>query len=310
MKQSDDSVIKIENISKRYQNKIVFQDFSWELKQGVIMGLLGPNGAGKTTLMEMIAGLRMADAGSIEVLGLSPQKDRENLFKKIGIQTQDFAFQPKLKVKEALRFFASLHKNALSVDGLLEELELTQQKRTYFTQLSGGQKQRLSLAKSLIGNPELLLLDEPTAGLDPHGHKFLMEKIRSLKNEAKTLIISMHNMEDAHKLCDQVTIIDFGKVIETGKPDDLIKKHIGAATYTIHFHGEAEAKMGEFQKFVQEDANYLGWVKERNSITVYTQRLEDAWLHDYVEKNQLSQEVKSATLEDVFLKLTGRSLRE
>jgi ABC-2 type transport system ATP-binding protein len=193
-----------------------------EVAPGECFGLLGPNGAGKTTTIEICEGLTAPDAGAVELLGLSWQTGGKELRQRIGIQLQETQFPDKLTVEEALRLFRSFYRRGLSVDDSIRTAQLEEKRRSRIGGLSGGQKQRLAMACALVGDPELLFLDEPTTGLDPQARRHLWDLVDGLKQAGRTIILTTHYMDEAERLCDRVAIMDHGKVIALGTPQQLI----------------------------------------------------------------------------------------
>ncbi|MBT9162490.1 MAG: Fluoroquinolones export ATP-binding protein [Dehalococcoidia bacterium] len=279
-------------------------------KRGEVFGLLGPNGAGKTTLVEILVGLRRADKGFVRVLGLDPVHQRPKLLQHVGIQTQEFAVQPKVTCLEALKFFASLYPNPLDVHETLEQLELKDKTNSYFAKLSGGQKKRLSLAKTLIGNTPLMILDEPTTGLDAQGHAFLIEQIRKSRVEGRTVLLTTHDIHDAELLCDGVAIIDRGQIIAEGSPAELIVQNATKGYVRVESRDSIPDYPWEEIRGVRKV-----YPINQNIIIIYCdnpQSVSDVLQEQRIadRSDGLRTEIGSTTLEDVFLMLTGRSLRE
>ncbi len=202
--------VTVQHLVKRYGHLLAVNDVSFSIHKGEIFGIIGPNGAGKTTSVECISGLRTPDSGSISVFGLSPQQDRNKLREVVGVQLQESALPPRLKVGEAVRLFASFYPNPLDPDELLESLGIKQFANSTFKSLSGGQKQRLSIALALVGNPKLAILDELTTGLDPEARRETWSLIESMRDRGVTVILVTHFMDEAEKLCDRLALITHG----------------------------------------------------------------------------------------------------
>src|SRR3989344_2177557 len=247
--------IQVKNLVKKYEGLAAVDNISFEVYEGEIFGILGPNGAGKTTTLEIIETLRKPTSGQIEVDGLDILKNAWEVKSRIGVQLQAAGFYPDLTLVELLQMFAALYKVKIDPLKILKKFQLEDKKSSFFQKLSGGQKQRFSLATTLINNPKIVFLDEPTTGLDPQGRANLWLEIKNIHKEGKTVIITTHYMEEAEKLCDRLAIMDHGKIIKIGSPHQLINELLKT-----------------------------GFRRER--------------------------EIKKATLEDVFLNLTGRQLRE
>jgi ABC-2 type transport system ATP-binding protein len=225
-------------LRKAYGDVVAVSDLSLAVARGECFGLLGPNGAGKTTTIEILEGLLLPDAGNVEVLGLGWNRDERELRQRLGIQLQETQLPDKLTVEETLRLFRSFYDRGRSVEWLLEVVELESKRYSRVGKLSGGQKQRLSLACALAGSPDLLFLDEPTTGLDPHSRRQLWETLRRFRAEGGTILLTTHYMDEAESLCDRVAIVDHGRVIALGTPAELIGAL--AAPQVVVRHGTLE----------------------------------------------------------------------
>ncbi len=214
-------VVTVQHLVKRYGTLLAVNDVSFSIREGEIFGIIGPNGAGKTTAVECISGLRAPDAGSISVYGLSPRKDRNKIRELVGVQLQESALPPRLKVGEAVRLFASFYPNPLDPDELLASLGIKQIDTSPFKSLSGGQKQRLSIALALVGNPKLAILDELTTGLDPEARRETWSLIERMRDRGVTVILVTHFMDEAETLCDRLALINHGRVRALDTPEAL-----------------------------------------------------------------------------------------
>ncbi|WP_431928366.1 ABC transporter ATP-binding protein [Nonomuraea jabiensis] len=215
------TVIEIEGMSKSYRGKQVLESVSLKVEKGEIFGIAGPNGAGKTTTVECMAGLRQRDGGVLRVLGLDPQTDRGRLLPRIGVQLQEAALPDALKVGEALKMYASFYDKPADWRALMDEWGLTERQRSSFRSLSGGWKQRLFIALALVGNPEVVFLDELTTGLDPSARRMTWGLVREIRDRGVTVVLVTHFMDEAQALCDRMAIIDQGRVITHGTPGEL-----------------------------------------------------------------------------------------
>ena len=214
--------MRCDGLRKRYGDVVAVDDLTVHVRRGEFFGLLGPNGAGKTTTIEILEGLLTPDAGEVEVLGLGWKRDQRELRQRLGIQLQETQLPEKLTVEETLRLFRSFYRRGRTVEDLLQVVELEGKRGSRVGKLSGGQKQRLSLACAMAGNPDLLFLDEPTTGLDPHSRRQLWDTLRRFRDEGGTMVLTTHYMDEAETLCDRVAIVDHGRVIALGTPTDLI----------------------------------------------------------------------------------------
>lgn len=248
-------IIKVQNLVKRYGDFEAVKGISFCVNEGEIFGLLGPNGAGKSTTLEIIETLREKTAGKVIVDGMDLDQQPNEIKKIIGVQLQTSGYYPGLNLTELIKLFGGLYNEKVDVAEFLQLVNLTDKAKAKYKELSGGQKQRFSIATTLINQPKIIFLDEPTTGLDPQARRNLWELVRSIREKGTTVIITTHYMDEAEELCDRVAVIDSGKIIAIDSPDKLI-----------------------------DDLVASGFERKK--------------------------EVKAATLEDVFIHLTGKSLRE
>src|SRR6185436_18172805 len=218
-------VIHVSGLRKAYGRTIAVDDVSFDVQPGEIFGLIGPNGAGKTTTMECVGGLRAPDRGRIAVLDLDPRRDIRALQRRVGVQLQQAHLQKRIKVWEAVDLWASLYPKTVDSDALLARLGLSDKRNAWFMTLSGGQKQRLFIALALIHDPDVVLLDELTTGLDPQARRAIWDMVRGIRERGKTVLLTTHLMEEAEKLCDRVAIIERGRVVDAGTPAELVRRH-------------------------------------------------------------------------------------
>ena len=301
------SVVQIFAIRKTYGSSVAVDDVSFDVHAGEIFGLIGPNGAGKTTTMECVEGLRSPDRGEISVLGLNPVRDAYVLQDRIGVQLQEAQLQKRIKVGEAVGLWASLYRRPVNSDRLLEQLGLSEKRNAWFMTLSGGQKQRLFIALALINDPELVFLDELTTGLDPQARRAIWELVRGIRTRGKTVFLTTHLMEEAERLCDRVAIIDRGRIIDIGTPDELIRRHAPAQTVLVATENSgAEGRfraIPEVHSVIAQD----GRITIRGEGDLVT-RVIDCISEHRMQVTDFRTE--RSTLEDVFLKVTGHSIRD
>ncbi len=221
-------MVTVEHLVKKYGRRVAVNDVSFSIREGEIFGLIGPNGAGKTTTVECISGLRAPNSGSISVYGLSPQKDRNKMREFVGVQLQESAMPPRLRVGEAVELFASFYSNPQDPNELLESLGIKEVEYSAFRKLSGGQKQRLSIALALVGNPKLAILDELTTGLDPEARRETWSLIERMRDRGVTVILVTHFMDEAERLCDRLALINHGTVRALDTPEAIAAKSGGS----------------------------------------------------------------------------------
>jgi len=226
----DGPAVVVEGLKKAYGANLAVDGLSFTVEAGEVFGLLGPNGAGKTTTVESLEGYRAPDAGTVGVLGLDPIRDHRQLTPRIGVMLQEGGLYPGIRPLEALRLFAAYYDDHEDPDALLDLVGLRPAAGTLVRRLSGGQKQRLSLALALVGKPEVVFLDEPTAGMDPHARLTTWEVVVGLKERGSTVILTTHAMDEAERLCDRVAIIDGGHLVALGTPGDLTRSAGGGET--------------------------------------------------------------------------------
>jgi ABC-2 type transport system ATP-binding protein len=302
----------IRSLRKAYADVVAVDGIDLDVATGECFGLLGPNGAGKTTTIEICEGLNTADEGDVEVLGRRWDRDGQALRQLLGIQLQETQLADKLTVQETVRLFRSFYEKQRDVDEVLALVQLEEKRGAQVRELSGGQKQRLALACAIVGDPELLFLDEPTTGLDPQSRRQLWELIERFKSEGRTILLTTHYMDEAERLADRVAIVDHGKVIALGTPQELI--HSLGAEHVVEF-----ALAPESPAIDENDLKALDGVRAARSLAGGYE-LQVSALHRTVpallaliarNNMELAQlTTHSASLEDVFVSLTGRQLRD
>jgi ABC-2 type transport system ATP-binding protein len=215
-------IITVKDLVKEYGSLRAVDGISFEVMEGEIFGLLGPNGAGKTTTLEIIETLREPTSGSVTVCGMNTRKDADSIKKQIGVQLQAAGYYPSLTLTELIRLFAGLYNRDVNAEEILGKVALIDKSKAKYKELSGGQKQRFSIATTLINQPRVVFLDEPTTGLDPQARRNLWDLIRDIRTKGTTVVITTHYMDEAEQLCDRVAIVEKGKVIAIDTPDTLI----------------------------------------------------------------------------------------
>ena len=218
------AIVRVKDLRKMYDDKTVVDGISFEVEKGEVFGILGPNGAGKTTTLEMIEAIRPIDGGSAHVNGINVAEHPQKIRYIIGVQPQSPAFQDKSKLKEILEMFAAAYGEKINPKELLESVDLLEKADAYVENLSGGQRQRLSIAASLVHNPKVFFMDEPTTGLDPQARRNLWDLVKSIQKKGITVILTTHYLEEAEMLCDRVAIMDEGKIIALDTPKNLVKQ--------------------------------------------------------------------------------------
>ena len=306
--------LQCRGLVKRYADVLAVDQLDLRIETGECFGLLGPNGAGKTTTIEILEGLLAPDAGEVEVLGLRWATNERELRERLGIQLQETQFSDKLSVGEVIRLFRSFYTRGRTVDETIALVELESKRDAWVSKLSGGQKQRLALACALVGNPDLLFLDEPTTGLDPQSRRQLWSLLEHFKASGGTSLLTTHYMDEAETLCDRVAIVDRGKVIALGTPRELIRS-LGAE-HVVEFSmssadvapPDATLRTLPGVQEVRRDGDQATWNLHASEIHLTVPALLDALGDRRTQLTHLT--THSATLEDVFVSLTGRHLRD
>ena len=298
------SKVTVEDLRKQYGGVEAVRGVSFEVRDREVFGLLGPNGAGKTTTVECILGLRDPDAGRIEVCGIDARRHPRAVKQKIGAALQSTALQDKITPREALRLFGSFYAQRAAPAELLERFALTDKADAYFDTLSGGQRQRLALALAFVNKPELVVLDEPTAGLDPQSRRELHAAIARTRDEGCTVLLTTHYIDEAERLCDRVAIVDHGRIVATGTPRDLMAGSRAAQSVTLTTNGPVDRRALETLPGIRDlvsDGIRTTFIADDATRTIgaLTALLASAG----VAIAELH--VRKASLEDVFIELTG-----
>ena len=301
-------LIKAQDLTKRYDDFLAVDNIDFEVFKGECCGFLGPNGAGKTTTIRMIHCFLPVTSGSLTVAGMSVSENPREIKKMIGVAPQEDNLDPDFTVLHNLLVYARYFDIPKSLalkrsDELLKFIQLEEKRNVIITELSTGMKRRLILARALINEPKVLLLDEPTTGLDPQARHLIWDKIRGLKKQGVTIILTTHYMEEAAELCDRTFIMDLGKIKEEGKPSDLVRKHVGEEVLEVDYNDQVVKVLQE--KFPEARLEIVG-----DRVRVFTDQPHGVFT-TFIETFPLrGASIRNANLEDVFLKLTGRKLRE
>jgi len=287
-------IIEVRDLHKRFGNIHAVRGISFNVPTGQCMGLLGHNGAGKTTTVEMLEGITSPDSGSIRYKGKILNKDLRN---EAGIMFQHTALQDFITVNEALQLFAGLYPDPTPLDELVEQFQLNDLLGQETRRLSGGQRQRLLLAIALINNPDIIFLDEPTTGLDPHARQYFWSLIREIRAQGKTIILTTHYMEEAYALCDEIIIMNEGSIMTQGTPDALLKEHFNDVVLTLPLAVFSEKQKNQFKVYENRDVAEI----LTQDIDQEIRQLMEAGL----ELKDLR--IRERTLEDLFLTLTEQN---
>jgi len=310
---SAETTLFARGLRKSYGEFEAVKGVDFEVHRGECFGFLGPNGAGKTTTMKTIYGAAIPTSGQLEVVGLDVRRDEREVKRRIGVIPQENNLDEDLKVRENLlvygRYFDLPKKVARQrADELLEFVQLTEKAEAQVEELSGGMKRRLLIARALINDPDLVVLDEPTTGLDPQARHLVWDKLRELALAGKTLILTTHYMEEAARLCDRLVIMEGGRIIAEGTPDDLVRKHV--SPHVLEFRTGAES-IDELRRILEDAADNVEKNAGGEALLAFT--ADGEALMEKVRRSGIEVQntvYRQSGLEDVFLRLTGRSLTD
>jgi ABC-2 type transport system ATP-binding protein len=298
-------IIEVKDLTKRYGEQTAVAGISFSIEEGEIFGILGPNGAGKTTTVEMIAGLRLPDSGTIRVLGLDPQRDTAALRDQLGVQLQASELPEQIKVWEALELYRSFYDHPADWEQLIADLGLAEKRNTAYRKLSGGQKQRLSIALALVGNPKVAILDELTTGLDPQARRDTWQVIEDVRARGVTVLLVTHFMEEAERLCDRVALIDGGRVVALDTPAGIVS--------SVDAEQRVQFRLpGPFDDRILTDLPQVRNVTRTGPTVVVTgrgnlvQAVTSVLARNQIVANELR--IEQANLDDAFVSLTGRKI--
>ena len=308
-----DDVIQVEGLTKSYGQLTAIDNISFSVRPGEVFGILGPNGAGKTTTLECIEGILEPTAGSISVLGMDIARDAERIKRRIGVQLQASAYFDHLTLREILDLFRRIYGSDTSVDALLASVDLSDKANSTVGKLSGGQQQRFAIAATLVNDPEVVFLDEPTAGLDPRARRSLWELVRKMNDQGRTVVVTTHYMEEAEFLCDRVAIMDQGRIVALDTPANLVRSLAASYQITIWLSdgglddGNLSDALAPLDSVTHVERHRSGAYVLSSSDSAAAIPALASWLSD-TGSSLTRLEIKSANLEDVFLSLTGREL--
>ncbi len=299
-------IIEAKDLKKTFGTIVAVNGIAFSVQKGEVFGFLGPNGAGKTTTMKMIACVSPKTSGSLTVLGIDPATDPATIKARLGVVPQETNLDPEFTCYGNLftyaRYFDIPDKTASAkADELLEFVQLVEKRDVPVEKLSGGMKRRLILARALVNNPDILILDEPTIGLDPQARHLMWEKLRALRAQGNTIVLTTHYLDEAARLCDRLVIMDNGKILVEGAPADLVREHAGHEIVEVETSGEVISCLKDLQ-VPFEVAGDMIQISTGSSRDIARTLLERCRPEKVI--------TRPATLEDVFLKLTGRKLRE
>jgi ABC-2 type transport system ATP-binding protein len=309
MELSKETIIDVKGLVKNYGTFQAVKGVHFQVRKGEIFGLLGPNGAGKTTTLEMLVGLRKPDEGTAIIGTYNILREMSKVKELIGVQLQSTSLFELLTVEEILKMYASFYPSHISISQIIDDMLLTEKRKSRIKGLSGGQKQRLAIALALVHDPQVVFLDEPTTGLDPQARRTLWDIVLQLKEKGKTIVMTTHYMDEAHILCDRIAIMDQGELIALDTPTELVKSLQSDSALEFRIVGNEE----------DIDFTTIDGVKEvgnrKEVYVLYTDHLQTtltSLIHFASEKNLqlVDLQTRTATLEDVFIHKTGRSLRE
>jgi ABC-2 type transport system ATP-binding protein len=300
------SAVVVDSLAKSYGDLRAVDGISFTVENGEVFSLLGPNGAGKTTTIEILEGLREKDAGNVSVMGLDPWSKGYDLHKKIGVIPQGFKFLDYPTPREAIKYYSVLFGTKVDVDQILKDVILEDAADIYFMRLSGGQKQKMGMALSLVNDPELVFLDEPTTGLDPQARRAVWEVIRNLRKQGRGVLLTTHYLEEAEELADRVAIMNHGRIIAHGTPDEIITKHGSGERLSVRAGEELAGYLRQNSKLKVEYSS--------GKVSVVLEQKNDALIAlGAIAESGLSWSeltTKRDSLEDIFIRMVGEPMVE
>ncbi|MBN8219837.1 MAG: ABC transporter ATP-binding protein [Spirochaetes bacterium] len=303
-------ILSVENVDKKFPRVHAVKNLSLKIYEGESVALLGPNGAGKTTLLEMIEGLQFPDSGEIFIDGLTYGKDEKKIRQLMGLAFQETRFPEKIRVFEALELFSAFYGGTRArIMEILELISLTEKKDAFVNNLSGGQRQRLALGIGIIQKPKIILLDEPSTGLDPHARREIWRIMADLKKQGSTLLLTTHYMEEAEELCERIVVLFKGKILADGPLEQLLDQHASHEIIEFKLKNKSAALIAKLEKL-----NKVSYFHFNKSTSAGVMHVDDAAviLPDFLKRvgrqNLESFAARPLTLDDLFIKMTGRHL--
>ena len=303
---SEEAAVEVSNLRKVYDDLVAVNDISFSVNKGEVFAFLGPNGAGKTTTVEMIESIRKKTAGEIKILGIDIENSFDLVKEKIGILPQEFHSFEKLTVRETLDYFSQLYKKRADIDGIIDAMDLKVEENKLYKDLSGGLKQRVGVAISLVNDPEIVFLDEPSTGLDPKARREVWEVIEGLRNKGKTIFLTTHYMEEAEYLADHIAIIHKGKIIAEGSLEELIKKYGDESVLRIKNCKTKNTSdiLKDYGFNVEREGN--GDLSVKINYKERVLEILSILKNECIEYSTI--DIRRSNLEEIFLKLTGARL--
>jgi ABC-2 type transport system ATP-binding protein len=303
--------VHVRGLTKSYGAFQAVKGLDFDIFPGEVFGLLGPNGAGKTTTVEILEGLRPRNQGDVSVLGFDPDLESLRLKDRIGVCLQATNLPDRITLREALRVFSALYSRTVDGDTLLRRLQLWDKRDQSYGRLSGGQKQRLAFALALVNDPQLLFLDEPSAGLDPQTRLEIHQLVQELRSEQRTVLLTTHYIDEAEKLCDRVAIIDEGRIVAMGTPEEIRSRTLGHTR--IEVRCGRPLPPGDLPRFADADGGTVDADRRQVVVSTVHPARTLVELVRWVDQQGVELEdvhLKRPSLEDVFIEVTGKSLRE
>lgn len=306
-----ETILTARKIRKSYGDREAVKGIDFVISRGECFGFLGPNGAGKTTTMKMIYGLIRIDEGELNIFGLDARREMRLIKSRLGVVPQEENLDPDLTTLRNLELFARYFRIPASAArrraaDAINFMQLNEHANTKINTLSGGMKRRLLIARALLNDPEMLILDEPTTGLDPQARHLIWQKLRALKESGKSMILTTHYMDEAAQLCDRLVIMDHGRIIAQGKPDEMVRENLPGEVIEVRLYNSGEA---DIKGLLSRLKSKMLFEKSGDTLFIFTDSSSEV-IEALKPLNNLIYLKRQSNLEDLFLKLTGHELRE